>query len=199
MRLNRHAFFIYLISIMFVGCSETENNNSSQAANEDRPETKMVVTESAKAKAIEAKDALFAKLSGRLMEVMQSEGPAKAIGVCSAEARQIAETIGKEKGVVIGRTALKLRNKDNRAPSWAETLLSEEATEPVFVDVNSKTAGALFPIKLKAKCLMCHGAEDSLDADVKAQLVLRYPDDRATGFEEGDLRGWFWVEVPIDP
>jgi hypothetical protein len=27
-------------------------------------------------------------------------------------------------------------------------------------------------------------------------LAARYPDDRATGFAPGDLRGWFWVEVP---
>jgi hypothetical protein len=34
--------------------------------------------------------------------------------------------------------------------------------------------------------------------EVKQTLAKEYPDDQATGFEEGDLRGWFWIEVPAD-
>jgi hypothetical protein len=26
-----------------------------------------------------------------------------------------------------------------------------------------------------------------------------YPDDRAVGFHEGDFRGVFWVEYPVEP
>jgi hypothetical protein len=44
--------------------------------------------------------------------------------------------------------------------------------------------------------MACHGPSDSLAPDVADALALHYPDDRATGFTEGDLRGWFWVEVP---
>jgi hypothetical protein len=31
---------------------------------------------------------------------------------------------------------------------------------------------------------------------VTAAHAAKYPKDQATGFKEGDLRGWFWVEVP---
>jgi hypothetical protein len=41
-------------------------------------------------------------------------------------------------------------------------------------------------------CLTCHGS--NLDADIAASIAERYPEDRATGFEAGDLRGVFWVE-----
>jgi hypothetical protein len=27
-------------------------------------------------------------------------------------------------------------------------------------------------------------------------LAERYPADRAVGFEEGQIRGWYWVEMP---
>jgi len=30
---------------------------------------------------------------------------------------------------------------------------------------------------------------------VKAELAERYPADRAVGFTEGELRGWFWLEL----
>ncbi len=35
-----------------------------------------------------------------------------------------------------------------------------------------------------------------LDPAVKEVLASGYPRDEATGFAEGDLRGWFWIEVP---
>jgi len=31
---------------------------------------------------------------------------------------------------------------------------------------------------------------------VLAALRDRYPKDRAIGFKEGEIRGWFWVEMP---
>ena len=48
-------------------------------------------------------------------------------------------------------------------------------------------------------CDSCHGPADRIDPAVQAMLAVRYPGDRATGFVEGQLRGWFWVEVPRQP
>ena len=129
---------------------------------------------------------------------MKSDGPAKAIAVCSKEAGPMAKIIGKEQGVRIGRTSLKLRNPANTPPDWASQLANKTATEPQFVKVDDNTIGALLPIKLQQKCLTCHGPVDSIATDVRSQLAALYPDDTATGFQEGDLRGWFWVEVPMN-
>jgi len=148
-------------------------------------------------RAIAAKDALFKKLSGRLMEVMKSQGPVAAIEVCSREASGIAESISESHCVKIGRTALKLRNPNNQPPYWVAPLMSEEATEPTFVDLPGGHTGALLPIRLQSKCLTCHGGDEIPDA-VQSKLAEFYPDDKATGFKEGDLRGWFWVDVPDD-
>ena len=40
-------------------------------------------------------------------------------------------------------------------------------------------------------CTKCHGTE--LKPEVKAKLAEFYPDDKATGFNKGDLRGAFVV------
>jgi len=42
-------------------------------------------------------------------------------------------------------------------------------------------------------CLQCHGMEEDLAPDVVEQLTKLYPDDTATGFSQGDLRGAFVV------
>jgi hypothetical protein len=42
----------------------------------------------------------------------------------------------------------------------------------------------------------CHGGEEDLPREVVGALAEGYPQDQATGFSEGELRGWFWIEVP---
>lgn len=160
------------------------------------PETPAAVQKDAKGIALAAKEALFARLSGRLTEVMKADGPVAAIQVCSREAGIIAIDVGDKFDVRIGRTAAKLRNPQNKPPEWVEPLIEESPSEPLFVDLPNGHTGALLPIKLQAKCIICHGPADTIADDVKTQLAELYPQDHATGFKEGDLRGWFWVDVP---
>jgi cytochrome c553 len=57
----------------------------------------------------------------------------------------------------------------------------------------------LLPIRLVALCATCHGDATTIPAPVQERLAALYPQDQATGFRDGDLRGWFWVEVPARP
>jgi hypothetical protein len=145
-----------------------------------------------------AKDALFNELSTRLLAAMSNGGPAKAIEVCSKLALKLAKEVSEQHHVSIGRTAIRLRNENNRPPTWAEPLLQDLPTNPVVQDLENGRTGVLFPILLKVQCLTCHGPDDKIDSEIRTELARLYPNDKATGFQEGDLRGWFWVEVPAD-
>lgn len=149
-----------------------------------------------KATALDAKDELFIRLSSRLLEAMSEGGAANAITVCSQEASSIANEVGRAKGVSIGRTAFRLRNADNKPPKWAEPLVRDRVEVPHFAELPDGRFAALLPIHLQTKCLTCHGPTGTIAEDTKLALAARYPHDQATGFEEGDLRGWFWVEIP---
>jgi hypothetical protein len=150
-----------------------------------------------------ARDELFELLSGRLMAALSDGGPAAAIPVCKTEAPRIAAEVSDKHGLRIGRTSHRLRNPRNAPPDWAQPFVEEEVGEPLFVQLPDDDLGALLPIRLKTPCLMCHGPQESLAPGVAEALRADYPTDRATGFQEGDLRGWFWVEVPgaeeVDP
>jgi uncharacterized protein (TIGR01244 family) len=150
--------------------------------------------------ALDAKDAMFSHLFAALGEAMGRPGPeggaAGAIGVCKEQAPKIALAVAREKGVMIGRTSAKLRNPANAAPSWALGVLNDQPAEPRLTANTDGSLGVTLPIKLAANCLACHGSPEQLDPEVKAALAAKYPKDQATGFKEGDLRGWFWVEVP---
>jgi hypothetical protein len=148
--------------------------------------------------ALQARDALFQRLSGKLMDVMGSDGPVAAIAVCKEEAPRLAQEVGAEYGVGIGRTSHRLRNSRNAPPDWAQSFVQDRTAEPRFRQLDSGDLAALLPIRLQAKCLMCHGKTENVLEDVKQALQEHYPDDQATGFKEGELRGWFWVTVPAD-
>ena len=145
-----------------------------------------------------AKDALFNELSTQLLAAMSSGGPAKAIEICSKLAPKLAREVGEQHHVLIGRTAVRLRNASNLPPEWAESLLPDLPTKPVFKELEDGRTGALFPILLKVQCLTCHGPPEKIASEIRTELARLYPNDKATGFQEGDLRGWFWVEVPAD-
>ncbi len=148
------------------------------------------------ARAEAARSDLFARLSGRLQEVMKAQGPAAALEVCHAEAPGIARAVGEAHGLRIGRTSWKLRNPDNAAPAWARAAVATRQAEPSFQPTPGGGLQAFFPIRLAEGCLRCHGEEANLPPEVRAALRTHYPADQATGFKAGDLRGWFWVEVP---
>jgi hypothetical protein len=47
-------------------------------------------------------------------------------------------------------------------------------------------------------CLQCHGTPDQLGPGVADALRQLYPDDQATGYAVGDLRGAISVRIPIE-
>jgi hypothetical protein len=80
---------------------------------------------------------------------------------------------------------------------WAETAVAAGIDRTAVFAGPAGELGVLMPIRVLPPCLACHGVEDALQAAVRAALAEGYPEDQATGFADGDLRGWFWVEVPL--
>lgn len=116
--------------------------------------------------------------------------------MCQQEAPKIANDVSEEQGLRIGRTGVRLRNPNNAAPQWATGLTQANTDTPTFATLSNGHAAALLPIKLQAQCVMCHGPKEQLAPVIQEQLSKLYPDDQATGFREGDLRGWFWIDLP---
>lgn len=201
-RVGRHWFLSGVVGLLplLAGCfgsPESEPTPPSLTRDSDGVTiaTGVEPSEAQRLRLVAAKEALFTQLSQRLMAAMMEGGPVKAIEVCQREAPQIAATVGASQGVAIGRVGVRLRNPKNTAPAWAADWIEGRAVEPRFAVLSNQRAAALLPIKLQSQCLVCHGPADQLMPEIKKQLVDRYPQDQATGFQEGELRGWFWVEL----
>ena len=186
-----------LVLLVTAGCKDNSKlpvSTTEPSGNAPQIIAGSILTESERSGLLAAKEELFTRLSGRLMDAMSTSGPAAAIEVCQVEAKSIAAEVGKEANVSIGRTGVRLRNTSNQPPSWAQKLVADRTDTPVFAKLSDERSVALLPIKLQAQCLMCHGPSEQLAPDVKEKLAKLYPQDQATGFSEGELRGWFWIE-----
>jgi hypothetical protein len=149
-------------------------------------------------RAEKARGDLAGTLMSRVTEAISNKGPAGAIEVCNLEAQGLTQQVAEKHDVDIGRTSFRLRNPENKPPGWARefNLIEKRVDEQVILKKDSEQLAVLSPIRLGKKCATCHGPEERIPEAVKDQLAERYPRDEATGFEPGDLRGWFWVEVP---
>ena len=141
------------------------------------------------------------ELLGALMQALPGGG-AGAVEVCHAEAPKIAAAQSSGR-VAMGRTSHRLRNPDNAPEDWMKPLLAgyvgstrEDAGSPEMVVVGDDRFGYVEPIYVNPVCLTCHGT--SVDASTRDALAARYPEDQATGFDDGEFRGIFWVTMPID-
>lgn len=148
------------------------------------------------AEAQSARDALASGLQRRLRSALEEGGPSSGIEACRKAAPEIAREVAAERHVKIGRTSFRLRNPENGPPGWAAALVERREEETAYLAGPEGEFGALFPIRVAPACVSCHGPGDEIPPAVRETLARLYPEDRATGFRQGDLRGWFWVEVP---
>ena len=125
-----------------------------------------------------------------------ADGPAAAIDACRVRAPEIAAALSGD-DVRVGRTSNRLRNPGNTGPDWAKPLLDAYLADdsdrtPKLVRLADERYGYVEPIEAAPLCLSCHG--ETLAPAVATRIAEAYPDDRATGYRAGDLRGIFWVE-----
>lgn len=151
----------------------------------------------------EAARALGASLLSELAGAL-ADSPVAAIEVCSERAPAIAAAESGRRGATLGRTALGFRNPANAPADWQRAVLERFARElaagadPASLEHAEEVVAEgvlerrwMKPIMTVPLCLPCHG--EALAPEVAAAIAARYPQDRATGFAAGDLRGAFYV------
>ena len=145
-------------------------------------------------------DALQKELKG----AMQTAGPVAAIGLCNTRAMPITQEIAIDQGLSLSRVSLKNRNPANQPNEWQAAVLKgfeqqkssgkEIGTlawsETVEVD-GEREFRFMKAIPTQSVCLHCHGTD--ISPEVNQILAVLYPQDRATGYREGDIRGAFVV------
>lgn len=117
--------------------------------------------------------------------------------VCKPVGAQ-AKQLGMDNGWKIAQLAERYRNPEHKLDYEALRVFKMMEDDPALMGMWVMTeidgvAGARYfrRIVVEPACLACHGAKAGRPQFVKDE----YPDDRAYGFEVGDLRGLFSVFV----
>ncbi|GBE12190.1 hypothetical protein BMS3Bbin14_00451 [bacterium BMS3Bbin14] len=150
---------------------------------------------------------LVRTLGSRMKKHLRENGPAGALGFCAAKAQELTARINRElpAAVRVKRISLRYRNpldaplKDEAGILRALHLLKNAgAVLPDYVlqRVGRRSYKFYRPITInKGVCLNCHGHRARMKPGVKKALAKFYPDDRATGYNLGDLRGAVVVTI----
>ncbi|MES0873650.1 Tll0287-like domain-containing protein [Sinimarinibacterium thermocellulolyticum] len=145
------------------------------------------------------------ELGGQLKAAMQAGGPAAAISICKDLAPAIATRLSQETGWQVRRIGTRARNTALGVPdAWEQERLAEfalrlaqgEAVETLSLRVTVEAPQGRFErylraIPTQASCLACHGDPAGQPETLRAALASHYPDDTATGYRLGELRGAF--------
>ncbi len=162
--------------------------------------SRLDLADPAYAESVELARGAMKALGGGLMKELKSaisEGDiGRGIEVCEKAAPEVAAKVSADRKVEIGRTSFKVRNPNNQPRDFAKPLVDARVAEEVLMSGPDGQVAYMAPIKLAEECVVCHGTAEQIPSEVAKMLDERYPEDHARGFAPGDLRGWFWVELP---
>lgn len=144
-------------------------------------------------------------LQPTLQQAMQGGGPVHAIDVCAVEAPAIAQGLSADSGWQVTRVSLRARNEATATPDAWETQMLMDFNERQEAGEDGAQLNAAAVVDgefrfLQAQptaplCLTCHGT--SLSDDVQAALAAHYPNDMATGYLAGEIRGAISLRRPL--
>ncbi len=166
-------------------------------------------TEQLTQKSRAAVKALGGELKSTLQASIKASGPVDSVSMCQIKAPEIANKISHAKGMKVARTSLKYRNQTNKPDAWEKTVLEKfeqrkakgEAVNTMeYSELTEHNGKEVFrymkAIPTSEVCLTCHGS--NVPQPIASKINSLYPDDKATGFKKGDIRGAFSVTQSVN-
>jgi hypothetical protein len=181
--------YIYLVSVLIlaatVSCNTRQKSTEAVKTNDT-----LVLLKLGDSITTQVQKVLLANV----MQAMKEGGPVNAVSFCNVHAMPLTDSLAEEYNCLIQRVSDKYRNPANIPTVTDLEILSGMSTanamKPLIVSEDGHTV-YYKPIKIgMPACLKCHGSKEK-DIDSKTLEIIRqkYPEDLATDYKEGDLRG----------
>ena len=172
--------------IFLVQCSK-ETGNKGVLPKEIIPQKQLTKADFKKI-AEETKKNLVTNLTQKISE----KGAENALEFCNVNAIPLTKQLEDQHDVMIKRVSDKNRNPDNVANEterkyidfFKEQLVLKQKLEAKFDN------GVFYaPITTNNMCLQCHGSEKDIKPETLAKIKSLYPNDKAIGYQENEMRG----------
>jgi len=190
MKYLKNAIFLLTILIGITGCKNEKKNEINPVK-----ETEKVSNADLGLKfAMSTK----AQLGKNLMGTIQSKGTEEAVTFCNVRAYPLTDSMAIAQNVIIKRVSDKPRNSNNIASlkeidhieKFKKELTSGQKIEPIIEPLDNDSIQFYYPIVTNKMCLQCHGEPNKdIKSTVLEKLTDLYPDDKATGYSEDQVRG----------
>lgn len=195
-------FLAVYMFVVIVCCGVAMKFSAAQRkANDERVEKALL-----DARKISAE--LTEKVRGLLLRELEKGGYEGAIAVCADVAQDITRQFNKQSGHYARRVSLGHRNPkdlpdeyERRKLESFDRLNREKKLESEYYEVVSEQGRRylryLKPVIAGRMCLNCHGQPDQIPIGVQRVIQEKYPNDRAIGYHEGDVRGAVSVKIAL--
>lgn len=145
------------------------------------------------------------ELKAELLTALKKAKPTGAIDVCQSAAPAIAQNLSAESGLMVSRIAQRNRNPSGIVDVSIDALYTQLERQPIVDGAPNAVHGVIdgratflqaIPMK-EQPCGVCHGT--NISPEVSEAIASSYPNDRATGFRPGELRGAILVQASQKP
>jgi len=155
---------------------------------------------------------LLNQLGAKLKASMSTDGPVGAVSVCKEVAPAIAKDLSAKNQAQVTRVGTRVRNPAMGVPNaWQKAALTDfeqrlaNGEKPADIEHWSVGTAAdgrrelryAKAIAVQPMCVTCHGSKDDIPAPLAEKIRTEYPDDQATGYSVGKLRGAVVVSRPL--
>ena len=155
---------------------------------------------------------LLNSLGQKLKTALSTDGPLAAVSVCKEAAPAIANSLSAEHGVQITRVGTRVRNQKMGIPNvWQKEALTQfeerlaagekpadlEYWKVVETANGKRELHYAKAIAVQPQCLSCHGQPQDIPAALAEKIRQEYPNDQATGYSAGKLRGAVVITKPL--
>jgi hypothetical protein len=205
-------YFFLLSFVVIFSCNPPKMDKESQGIVKKELESRRIIkaTEGEILAAAQSMGNIIADtsqkaLAGELMNALKAGGIGEAIKYCNIAAIPVVDSLANLYKAGVKRTSLNTRNPANDPTLIEKQILeayeySHDNNQPIGENVQELDKEHILftkPIMIgNAMCLNCHGTPGK-DIAPKDHDVLKelYPNDNATGYSMGELRGMWSIRL----
>jgi hypothetical protein len=171
-------------------------------ATQDAPPPKALDTTAYLMRGSEISAMAFQQLSSRLKAALEEGGVTFAVPFCSTAALPLMDSLSGVHHATIRRVATRYRNPKNKADEaqagiiqgMEQALANGTSPQPTIRQFADGKVAFYSPIILGEPCLKCHGEPNAdIQSDHLQLIQAFYPQDHATGFALGNVRGMWEI------
>ena len=161
------------------------------------------ISEEEKAALMLLGDSISMKMQNVLLQnvgkAIQKGGTDYAVEFCNVQAMPLTDSIADNLNVYIQRLSDKNRNPVNALQTQMDSIawrkMKSEKTDFTTQDKNGEVY-YYKPILIgMPTCIKCHGGKNDIPVSTQKIIGQKYPNDKAVGYQMGDLRGMWKIKL----